>query len=95
MIAVPSMVPENEKTVVVVDEIGKMECFSELFRKTLLKVLESVNPVVGSISLKGDKYLDTIKKRSDTLLLPVSKKNRDNMVEEFFARKLLTWTSRK
>ena len=31
-IAAPSMRPENDNVVLVVDEIGKMECFSGLFR---------------------------------------------------------------
>jgi len=31
-IAVPSMRPENDNVILVVDEIGKMECFSGLFR---------------------------------------------------------------
>jgi nucleoside-triphosphatase len=86
LIAVPSMVPENDNTVVVVDEIGKMECFSELFRQTLIKVMDSTNTIVGSISLKGDAFISAVKKRPDTLLISVNKKNRDDLVEEFFAR---------
>jgi len=101
LVAVPSMVPENDNTVVVVDEIGKMECFSELFRQTLIKVMDSTNTVVGSISLKGDAFIGAVKKRPDTLLISVNKKNRDrpdtllisvnkknrdDLVEEFFAR---------
>jgi nucleoside-triphosphatase len=37
--AVPSMLPENDNVIVVVDEIGKMECFSGLFRQTLRRVI--------------------------------------------------------
>ena len=76
-IAVPSMVPENNNVIVVVDEIGKMECFSGLFRQSLMKVLDSTNTVVGSIALKGDAFIAAIKKRPDTLLISVSEKNRD------------------
>jgi nucleoside-triphosphatase len=85
LIAVPSMIPENDNAVVIVDEIGKMECFSELFRQTLIRVMDSINIVVGSISLKGDAFIGAVKKRSDTLLISVNKKNRDYLVEEFFA----------
>ncbi len=81
-IAVPSMVAENDNVVVVVDEIGKMECFSEMFRQTLLRVLDSPNTLVGSIALKGDAFINAIKKRADTRVTPVFEKNRDLLAEE-------------
>jgi len=84
-IAVPSMPPENDNVIVVVDEIGKMECFSGLFRQTLMNILDATNTVVGSISLKGDAFIGAIKKRPDTLLISVSEKNRDFLVDEFLA----------
>ncbi len=85
-IAVPAMVPADDQVVVVVDEIGKMECFSALFRQTLIKVLDAANTVVGSIALKGDAFIGAVKKRPDTILITVSEKNRNDLVEEFFAR---------
>jgi len=84
-IAVPSMRPENDNVILVVDEIGKMECFSGLFRQTLMNILDATNTVVGSISLKGDAFIGAIKKRPDTLLISVSEKNRDFLVDEFLA----------
>ena len=89
-IAVPSMVAENENVVVVVDEIGKMECFSALFRHTLLRVLDSPNTVVGSIALKGGAFINPLKKRPDTLLIPVFEKNRKVLAEEVLSRIELT-----
>jgi len=83
-IAVPSMVPANDQVVVVVDEIGKMECFSALFRQTLVEALDSANTVVGTIALKGDAFIEAVKKRPNTLVMRVSEKNRDYLVEEFF-----------
>ncbi len=88
-IAVPSMLPENDNVIVVVDEIGKMECFSGLFRQTLMNILDATNTVVGSISLKGDAFIGAIKKRPDTLLISVSEKNRDYLVDEFFSESTL------
>ncbi len=44
-IAVPSMLHENDNVILVVDEIGKMECFSGLFRQTLMKILDATNTV--------------------------------------------------
>ena len=81
-IAVPSLIPENEMVVVVVDEIGKMECLSALFRRVIIEVLDSPNWVVGSIALKGDGFIGGIRKRPDTHLITVSESNRNTLVEE-------------
>jgi len=85
-IAVPSMSPENEHVVVVVDEIGRMECCSTLFRKTLLQVLDSPVAIVGSIALKGDDFINAIKHRRDTLLIAVTEKNRDVLPDEILGK---------
>lgn len=82
-IAVPSIIPENEQMIVVIDEIGKMECFSSLFRDTVLEVLDSKNPVLGSLPLRGGSFIENIRKRKDILLVRVSKENRDELVNEF------------
>ena len=79
-IAVPSMVPAKADEIVVIDEIGKMECFSFLFRQTLVKVLDSDNSIIGSIALKGDKFIQKVKERTDVLLVHVTEKNRDELV---------------
>jgi len=79
-LAVPSMIPSNPEQVVVIDEIGKMECLSPLFRETLQKVLDSENLVIGSIAQKGNAFIEKIKGREDVLLVTVSEKNRDSLV---------------
>ena len=76
-IAVPSMMPVRAGDIVVIDEVGKMECFSSLFRETLIKVIDSDRPVIGSIAQKGDKFIQEIRARDDVLLVPLTKKNRD------------------
>jgi nucleoside-triphosphatase THEP1 len=80
-IVVPSMLPAGADDIVVIDEIGKMECFSPLFRQTLVKVLDSENPVIGSIAVKGDKFVQRVKEREDVLLVHVTEKNRDELVD--------------
>ena len=82
-IAVPSMTPDNEDQMVVIDEIGKMECFSVPFKEALVQVLESKNPVLGSIALKGDRFIEKIKKRKDVHLIRITEKDRDIYVEMF------------
>jgi nucleoside-triphosphatase THEP1 len=60
-----------------------MECFSELFRKTLVKVLDSNHLVIGSISLKGDSFVRKVKEREDVSLVHVSQRNRDALARKY------------
>ena len=59
-IAVPSMIPANEEMMVIIDEIGKMECFSPLFRETVIRILDSKHSVIGSIPLRGGLFIERI-----------------------------------
>jgi nucleoside-triphosphatase len=78
-IAVPAMIPSKPDEIVIIDEIGKMECYSPLFRETLIKTLDSANSVVGSIAQRGSPFIEKIKARKDVQLLTVSEKNRGSL----------------
>ena len=85
-IAVPSMLPSTLDQIVVVDEIGKMECFSRVFKETLIKVLSSDNLVIGSIAMKGDSFIQSIKKRDDISLVSISENTRDLALKLFLKK---------
>jgi nucleoside-triphosphatase THEP1 len=85
-IAVPSMLPSTLDQIVVVDEIGKMECFSRLFKETLLKVLSADNLVIGSVAIKGDRFIQSIKQRDDVSLVSITEKTRDAALQLFFEK---------
>ncbi len=79
-VAVPSMIPSGPDVIVVIDEIGKMECFSSLFRESLTRVLDSENPVIGSIALRGGSFIERVKAREDVSLIEVTERNRDELI---------------
>ncbi|MBW2023141.1 MAG: NTPase [Deltaproteobacteria bacterium] len=81
-LAVPSIRPASPDTIVVIDEIGKMECFSLLFCEALVQVLSSQNPVIASIALHGPPFIKDIKARNDILLIEVTEKNRNKLTDE-------------
>jgi len=85
-IAVPSMLPSTPDQIVVVDEVGKMECFSPLFKETLIQVLSSANLVIGSVAIKGDRFIQSIKKRDDVSLVSITEKTRDAALQLFFEK---------
>lgn len=77
-IAVPSISDAGDK-IIILDEIGKMECFSDSFKKAAAAALDSRNIVVGTITLGGDDYIREIKSREDIEITEVNEKNRDNL----------------
>lgn len=79
-IAVPSIVPKN-KNIIILDEIGKMECFSEVFKRAALGALDSKNVVVGTITFGGDEFILGIKRREDIEIHEVTPENRDMLPE--------------
>jgi nucleoside-triphosphatase len=81
-IAVPSMIPSRGDEIVVIDEIGKMECFSSLFKETLIKVLNLPNWIIGSIAQKGDLFIQRIKDRDDVMLMNITPQNREILVAD-------------
>ena len=85
-IAVPSMLPSTDDQLVVIDEIGKMECFSHFFKEPLLRALSAENQVIGSIALKGDRFIQTIKNRDDVILVAISENTRDLALDLFLQK---------
>lgn len=80
-LAVPAMNPGEPGRLVVIDEIGKMECFSDLFRKALVSLLESENDLLGTISQGGGPFIQGIKMRPEVELVRLTEANRDKLVE--------------
>ena len=67
---------------VVIDEIAKMELFSSAFKEALVQVLDSLFPVLATISIKGSGLIKKIKERDDVALFTVTPKNRDVLGEQ-------------
>jgi len=85
-LAVPSIVPEPG-SIICLDEIGKMECFSELFRNAAIRALDSENVLIGTIAIRGDDFIEGIKNRSDIELIEATLENRD-MLEKRVTERL-------
>ena len=81
-LAVPEIDPDRTGAkVIVIDEIGKMECLSGSFREAVLKALNSGSNVLATIALKGGDYLRSIRGRNDVEIIEVSAGNRDRLHE--------------
>jgi nucleoside-triphosphatase len=63
------------KNIIVVDEIGKMELFSEKFRTTLIDILDSSHKVLATIMERPNVFADSVKKRPDARLIHLTREN--------------------
>lgn len=85
-IAVPSIIP-IQGNIIILDEIGKMECFSPYFKQAVVTALDSLNIVVGTITLGGDEFIRETKKREDIEIHEVTRENRE-FLPDIIARKI-------
>ena len=68
--------------VIMMDEIGKMECLSDKFVRMLKEILDSEKWVIATIALKGSGQIARIKRRPDVKLFEMTPGNRDVLFSE-------------
>jgi nucleoside-triphosphatase len=69
-------------TLDIIDEIGKMECLSDKFRRFLKEILDSKKFVIATIALKGGGLIEEIKRRPDIKIFEITQSNRDTLLSE-------------
>ena len=69
-------------SLLIIDEIGKMECLSEKFKRILKEMLDSQKWVIGTIALKGSGLISEVKNRQDVKFFEMTKKNRQGLLLE-------------
>lgn len=84
-IAVPAIAPVANHFIIL-DEIGKMECFSPQFIQAAVRALDSNNTVIGTITLGGTPTIQEIKNRPDIEIIEVTLENRDSLPQTILAR---------
>ena len=72
----------KDTSLVIIDEVGKMECFSEKFKKLLMEMLDVPKLVIATVAMKGGGIIEDIKKRSDVYLYELTQSNRDERLED-------------
>ncbi|MCX7722013.1 MAG: NTPase [Verrucomicrobiae bacterium] len=68
--------------VIFLDEIGKMELFSERFRAAVLRALNCSKPVLATVMIHPHPFVDGLKRRQDVKLIEVTLANRDRLPNE-------------
>jgi nucleoside-triphosphatase len=77
---------QTQVTLVVVDEIGKMELFSLAFREAVESAFSSPKPVLATVMAASHPWVDVIKARADVTLIEVTLANRQALPD-----RILRW----
>ncbi len=88
-IAIPALALEPSIMIYLIDEIGKMECFSERFITATKRLLDSDRVVVATIASRGGGFITDVKQRADTVLREVTRENRNEL-----PRRIAEWLRR-
>ncbi len=78
-----------EKTqtgLIIIDEIGKMECFSQKFHALVNAALVSPRPVLATVAAKGGGLIAAVKKRPDVEVAELTLQNRNELASELEMR---------
>ncbi len=70
---------QAEADAVLVDEIGKMECFSRRFCRAVESLAGAPVPLVATVASRGPGLIARIKQRRDATLFTLTRENRDEL----------------
>ncbi len=73
---------QTDAELFVIDEIGKMECFSEKFIAAARKLLASDKSVLATVARKGAGLISEVKNHQGTQLFNITRENREKTVAE-------------
>ena len=77
-VALPALIiPQAD--LIVIDEIGKMECFSPAFQQAARRALDGPVPVLGTIGQGGGPFMRSVRRRRDVQLMEVTRANRTGL----------------
>lgn len=72
--------------VMLIDEIGKMECFSARFVDAVRTLLDAATPVVATVAAGGGGFIAEVKARPDVEIWQVTRENREEMPRQLAER---------
>ncbi len=85
-IAIPILKKAVSGSIVVIDEIGKMECASEAFKRILTDIIHSRIHLVATLPIRGSDFIEDLKRRYPNSIFTLSRTNYsqifDNIVNQ-------------
>ena len=78
--------PAVDADLVVIDEIGKMECYSSMFVEMVRGLLDGPTPLLATVARRGAGFIREVKARKNVETLSVTAANRDRLPEQILDR---------
>ncbi len=75
-------IEKTDTQLFVIDEIGKMECFSKEFVAAIRRLFKSDKSVLATVALKGTGLISEVKDYSDTKLFNLTRHNSEKTIDE-------------
>ncbi len=69
----------------IIDEIGKMECFSEIFINIVKEILDSPHILIATVALKGSGFIEEVKRRKDVIIFNLRPEDREDIFSQISA----------
>jgi nucleoside-triphosphatase len=88
-LALPALKVEDNETIVVIDELGKMELLSEAFRQSVDVLFDRDNDLVATVHVYRHPFTERLKQGPATEVVKVTTANRDGLPKDI-ATRLLT-----
>jgi nucleoside-triphosphatase len=84
-VGLPALEPAPGVDLIVVDEVGKMECLSPRFIAALERLWAAPVSLLITVSARGGSYMQRLKEKPDKILLTVTPENRDDLPDRILA----------
>lgn len=74
--------PSTHRPLVILDEVGKMECLSKSFQQRVLELIGSHHPILGTVALRGGSLIWRIHEHADVECREVTAENRNRLAQQ-------------
>lgn len=85
-VGLPALRPAADTSLVVLDEVGKMECLSEAFRDAVSDLLDSDVPVLATVALHGVGFVKRVRHDRRVTLLRLRRDSRAGTLGDVLRR---------
>eukprot|EP00741_Cyanophora_paradoxa_P014252 tig00020800_g13746.t1 len=85
-VALPTIALRPGVDIYVIDEVGKMECFSRAFVEAVRRLLDARVPLLATVALKAGGFAGDVRAAAGAGLVEVTPANRNQLVDEVTRR---------